>query len=229
MQYDVEFPEFAIANEPDKRPFRSISIPVPLDDVRLVVPLDDPESGGVKDVLVKHLHGAGPFLEQEYGSITPRHTRYITGPDIEIPWPETDMREDKDEEVDTLRIDVEAQTYMPSITEAPFPLTVIDELRNKFSKFRERHDPEWLADKQRDDAHKEWQQSRKLFTPKTEFYEQQIAQKRREAEAMKDATGNATISQETASFIEQFMSSQGMQPRGQKKRNKNKETAEADD
>jgi large subunit ribosomal protein L24 len=225
----VEFPEFIIANEPDKRPYRSRPIPVPLDDVRLVVPLEDPETGGIKDVIVKHLRAGGPFLTPEYGSSTPRHTRYIAGADIEIPWPATEQREETDEDVDTLRIDVEPRTYLPSITEVPFPLSVIDELRNKFSKFRVRHDPDWLAEKQWDDAYREWQSSRKLLTPKTEFYERKTAEKQKQLEALRDEEGNPKLSEETASFIEQFMSSQGVAQGQQQKRKNKQKVVEADD
>ncbi|KMU88620.1 hypothetical protein CIHG_06558 [Coccidioides immitis H538.4] len=37
--YDVEFPSFALAGDSDKRPFRPYPVPVPINDVRLVVPL----------------------------------------------------------------------------------------------------------------------------------------------------------------------------------------------
>jgi large subunit ribosomal protein L24 len=184
-------------------------VPVPIDDVRLVVPLEDPQSGNVKDVIVKHLYASGPFLEQEYGSPTPKHTRYITGLDTEIPWPETDPSEERDEDIDTLRIDVEARTYQPSLIEQPFPATVIDELRNKFSKYRQRHDPEWVEEKQKEDYYQEWQKSRRLLNPKTELLEQQRGQKQKEREAMVNENGEPVISQETTSFIEQFMARQG--------------------
>lgn len=184
-------------------------MPIPIDDVRLVVPLDDPETGNVKDVLVKHLYASGPFLEREYGSETPKHTRYITGLDIEVPWPGMAPDEQRDEDVDTLRIDVEERTYMPSLQEAPFPLSVIDELRNKFSKYRQRHDPEWVEEQERKDYFKEFQESQKLHTPKTDYHERRLAEKEKEMESVKDENGNPKVSEETAKFIDQFMARRG--------------------
>src|SRR5262245_17635794 len=128
--------------ENDNRPYRPFPLPFPFDDVRLVVPLDDPDSGTVKDVVVKHVYGGEPILEQPYGSTTPKHTRYISGLDIEIPWPESEIPEYKDEAIDTLRYQVDEVTYLPSLLTLPFPRTLIDELKNKYSKFRTRHDPQ---------------------------------------------------------------------------------------
>ncbi len=41
------------------------------------------------------------------------------------------------------------------------PMSVIDELRNKYSKFRTRHDPEYIAAKMEEDRQKE--ESKKLM------------------------------------------------------------------
>ncbi|KAK2763933.1 hypothetical protein FQN54_009552 [Arachnomyces sp. PD_36] len=204
--YDIEFPEFAIKNEEDKRPYRSIALPIPIDDVRLVVPLNDPETGQVKDYIVNHTYGAGPFLDPEYNSETPRHTRYISGQDIEIPWPEIPPDQAQDEECDTLRIDVETKTFTPSLQEAPFPLSVIDELRNPYSKFRQRHDMEWVEEKRREDYKLEWQKSRRLLTPKSEFMEIQHEKKKEAREV--DENGDPKVSRKTAAFINEFMARQ---------------------
>lgn len=163
----------------------------------------------MKDVLVQNLYAAGPFLEQEYGSAVPPYTRYISGLDIEVPWPELDADKQRDEEVDTLRIDVEEKSYFPSLLEAPFPLSVIDELRNKFSKYRQRHDPEWVEEQQRKDYFTEFQKSRKLLTPKMDFHERRVAEKGKAMESMKDENGNLKISKSTADFIEQYMARNG--------------------
>ena len=45
---------------------------------------------------------------------------------------------------DTLRIDVDTQTWTPTLLRAPLPGTVIDELRGKYSVFRTRHDADYL-------------------------------------------------------------------------------------
>lgn len=182
-------------------------MPVSVNDVRLVVPLEDPVTGAVKDVVVKHAYGAGPFLDRPYGSTTPRHTRYISGLDVEIPWPETEAPDYKDEPIDTLRIEVEAKTYVPSLQSFPMPESLIDELRNKYSKHRSRHDPDYLAKKQEEDAFQEWKKSRSLLTPKSEYLQKRVEEKIKEREAAKDEEGNYTLSKDTTSFIERFMAS----------------------
>lgn len=41
---------------------------------------------------------------------------------------------------DTVRFEVESRTWTPTLLRAPMPGSVIDELRNKYSRFRTRHD-----------------------------------------------------------------------------------------
>ncbi|WEW55429.1 hypothetical protein PRK78_000860 [Emydomyces testavorans] len=205
--YDVEFPSFALAGDTDKRPYRPYPVPVSINDVRLVVPLEDPTTGTVKDVVVKHAYGGGPFLDRPYGSTTPRHTRYISGLDVEIPWPETEAPDYKDEPHDTLRIEVEAKTYVPSLQSFPMPESLIDELRNKYSKFRTRHDPEYIAKKQEEDAYQAWLKSKTLLTPKTEYLQKQVEERSKQRELAKDENGNYTLPKDTTDFIEKFMAS----------------------
>lgn len=86
----------------------------------------------------------------------------VPGLNIEIPWPrvfedaERNEREQTvaDHECDTLRIDVEERTFVPSLLRPPMPIQVVDELRNKYSKFRTRHDPEYIARKEEEAAAK---------------------------------------------------------------------------
>ena len=72
---------------------------------------------------------------------------------IHIPWPEESLAEPThvDEVADTLRIDVEEKSFLPTLLRPPMPASVIDELRNKYGKFRERHDEEWVAMKEAED------------------------------------------------------------------------------
>ncbi|EER26179.1 hypothetical protein D8B26_003481 [Coccidioides posadasii str. Silveira] len=205
--YDVEFPSFALAGDSDKRPFRPYPVPVPINDVRLVVPLEDPTTGQVKDVVVKNAYGGAPFLDRPYGSNTPKHTRYISGLNVEIPWPETEIPEYKDEPNDTLRIEVEAKTYVPSLQSFPMPETLIDELRNKYSKYRTRHDPEYVAKKQEADVYQEWLKTRTMLTPKTQYLQKKVEKRIKERELTKNEDGNYTLSKDTANFIEKFMAS----------------------
>ncbi|KAL4881464.1 hypothetical protein BJY04DRAFT_188990 [Aspergillus karnatakaensis] len=202
---DVHFPEWLMESYGQKTPFQTVPLPISIDDVRLVVALDDPVTGKTRDVLVEHVYGGGPWLEREHGIDTPRHTRYIAGEDIEIPWPKQDKANFKDEEWDTLRMEVETPTWTPSLHYAPFPPSVLDELRNKYSKYRTRHDPEFVEEKQMDDLRREYLQSRSLLTPRGEL---QAMFKKRGEEAMakrRDEDGNLIMSKGTEAFIRKFM------------------------
>ena len=69
----------------------------------------------------------------------------------------------QDEEVDTLRFEVEEATWTPTLLRAPMPASVIDELRGKYSQFRTRHDPAYQAaldeKKKMQEAYKVWAKS----------------------------------------------------------------------
>ncbi|KAL3434736.1 hypothetical protein BDV09DRAFT_169261 [Aspergillus tetrazonus] len=202
---DVYFPEWLSEQFGNKSPFQTVPLPVSIDDVRLVVALDDPATGVTRDVLVEHVYGGGPLLEREQGVDTPRHTRYIAGEDIEIPWPRPEKPTFKDEEWDTLRMEVETPTWVPSLHYAPFPPSVLDELRNKFSKYRTRHDPEFVEQKKLEDLKKEYLQSRSLMTPKGELMAMIKQKKKEELEKRRDADGNLMMDEQTLSFIEMYM------------------------
>lgn len=202
---DVTFPPWLNEQYGHKSPVHSINLPVALDDVKLVVALDDPVTGNTRDVLVEHVYGGEPLLERPYGTDIPRHTRYIAGEDIEIPWPRSDPAEQKDEEWDTLRMEVETPTWVPSLHNPPFPSSVLDEIRNKFSKYRTRHDPEWVEQKKLEDYKKEYLQSRSLLTPKGELIAMLRAKSAERTQAQKDADGNVIMDEQTAGFIEKFM------------------------
>ena len=59
---------------------------------------------------------------------------------------EPDKRDmDKDYDIDTLRYEVDERTWTPSLLREPMPGRVIDELRGKYSKFRTRHEADFVA------------------------------------------------------------------------------------
>lgn len=205
----MQFPEWLNQQYGHKTPFHPINVPIPIDNVRLVVALDDPATGTTRDVLVEHVNGGGPFLERPYGTDTPRHTRYIAGENIEIPWPRSEPAPQKDQEWDTLRMEVETPTWIPSLQNAPFPSAVLDEIRNKFSRYRTRHDPAWVEQKKLEDYKKEYLQSRSLLTPRGELIAYRQAQKAEKVKARRDADGNYIMDDSTAGFIEQFMKANG--------------------
>ncbi|KAL4900561.1 hypothetical protein BDW74DRAFT_161650 [Aspergillus multicolor] len=202
---EVYFPEWLSEQFGNTNPFQTVPIPISIDDVRLVAALDDPATGVTRDVLVEHVYGGGPILEREHGIDTPRHTRYIAGEDIEIPWPRPEKPNYKDEEWDTLRMEVETPTWVPSLHYAPFPPSVLDELRNKFSKYRTRHDPEFVEQKRMEDLKKEYLQSRSLMTPKGELIAMIQKKKKEELESKRDKEGNLMMDKTTLRFIEGFM------------------------
>lgn len=88
---------------------------------------------------------------------------------------------------DTLRLDVDTQTWIPTLLRAPLPSVVLDELRGKYSVFRTRHEPEYLKHLQRVDSKKQqyesWVKSGggMLDTPRKEAAMRTEAQKREAA------------------------------------------------
>ncbi|KAJ9411236.1 hypothetical protein DTO045G8_868 [Paecilomyces variotii] len=202
---DVHFPDWLSESYGNSKGYNALSLPIPLDDVRLVVPLDDPVTGNARDVLVEHVYGGEPILERDYGSTTPKHTRYIAGENIEIPWPKEEAMPLKDEPWDTLRMEVETPTWMPSLMYPPYEPSILDELRNKYSKYRTRHDPEWVEAKKMEDLKRQYLESRSLLTPLGELHARTQEKKAERRKAKFDEDGNAIMDDETTNFIERFM------------------------
>jgi large subunit ribosomal protein L24 len=151
---DVAVPQWMInAEDTDKRPVRTIEQPVLLNSVRLVFPLTDPDTGVTRDVIVKKLVNGKMWFDRHTGK--QKWSRIIPGLNIKVPWPKVDAKEHKDFPVDTLRLDVESKTFVPTLLRPPMPNSVIDELRNKYSIFRTRHDHEYIAAKIAEDQEKE--------------------------------------------------------------------------
>lgn len=141
------------AEDADQRPVRTMEQPVSLNSVRLVIPLTDPETGVTRDVIVKKLVNGKMWFDRHTGK--QKWSRVIPGLNIKVPWPKVEAKEHKDFPVDTLRLDVESKTFVPTLLRPPMPSSVIDELRNKYSIFRKRHDPEYIAAKIAEDQEKE--------------------------------------------------------------------------
>lgn len=133
------------AEEADRRPIRSIAKPIPFNKVRLVHALKDEETGITRDVIVKELASTGVWHDPITGKRSWK--RVIPGLGVSIPWPKKTAEEIKDNPVDTLRLEVETKTFMPTLLTPPMPPSVLDELRNKYSAFRTRHEPEYIAKK----------------------------------------------------------------------------------
>jgi large subunit ribosomal protein L24 len=150
-------------------PVRTIPKPVPLSSVKLVFPLTDPGTGTTRDVIVAKVVNGNIFHDRHTGR--KRWSRFIAGTDTIIPWPKVEPKEHKDFDSDTLRMEVETRTFVPTLLKPPMPSTVIDELRNKYSIFRTRHDEEYLEAKRREDAEKEAKKKsiKEMMTPLNEI------------------------------------------------------------
>jgi large subunit ribosomal protein L24 len=161
-----------------KAPYRSYTMPTPIDAVRLVVPLRDNVTGEIKDTIVEHLRSGAPFVSPEYGTNTPKHTRYIAGPEnIPIPWPTGEVREFKAEAADTLRIHVDDISFSPSLLHLPLPESALDELRNKYSKTRRVHTIQYIQQKMKQDAEEQWKRGRRMVLPQQEYWERKARER----------------------------------------------------
>src|SRR5262249_48234034 len=69
---------------------------------------------------------------------------------------------------DTLRITTEEVTFLPTLIQMPTPASVIDELRNKYSKFRIRHDEEYIEKVKKKEVREQNKQTRVqlMWTPR---------------------------------------------------------------
>jgi large subunit ribosomal protein L24 len=118
---------------------------VRLQDLRLVHGLVDPETGAKRDVVVKELDIVAPRLGQS------GKQRVIAGSSIVIPWPPKYEPRVMENDDDTTMSTIEEKTWIPHLLTAPLPDGVIDELRNPYSTFRERHDDEYIEKKKAED------------------------------------------------------------------------------
>jgi large subunit ribosomal protein L24 len=173
------------ADDTDHRPIRSVEQPVSFTKVRLVYPLEDTETGTTRDVIVKELVHSKIWFDKFSGRRS--WSRIIPGLNVTIPWPKNAPQERKDYAADTLRLEVETKTFMPTLLTPPMPGSVIDELRNKYSIFRTRHDPEYVAVKEAEQAAEEAKkmQAREMRTPLKEIHYRERAANRAKGKTQK--------------------------------------------
>lgn len=170
LQVDIATPKYILEAENDKRPIRTVELPIPLSAVRLVYPLPNPEIGSLRDVIIAELRrSSNGERSLGYGG------RYVAGtePRIYIPFPEKPTEEDMEYEIDTLRIEVEEKTWTPTLFQPPMPPSIIDELRNKYSIFRDRHDEGYVRKREQLAAELENARSVKeesMLTPLEEYH-----------------------------------------------------------
>ena len=140
---------------------------------------------------------------------------------LEIPIPDEAQEKKKkkpmvkEHESDTVRYQVEETTWTPTLLRAPMPGGVIDELRNKYSRFRTRHEANYqlmLDDRARRKAqYQDWVASGGgMMTPIQEA-------RRREREQLK-AKGEPTLEKEVLERIGEVMAERGIEMTEQRKR-----------
>ena len=180
---DFYIPPFVPRPEGDTRKVVGHSQAVPIEDVRLVYPLPDPATGVPKDVVIDRLVPINRGLEGKR-----KGDRVIAGTNTIIPWPEKPDKELQDHEDDTLRITVEEETFRPMLLRPPMPMSVIDELRNKYSSFRTRHDWEFEEKIRQIDARVERKKelSKTMRTPLQELAELRARQKAAQEKELSD-------------------------------------------
>ncbi|KAK9778817.1 putative KOW motif-containing protein [Seiridium cardinale] len=162
-----------------KPPGISIELPISISGVRLVHPVRDPKTGETKDVIINQLQHSGFARDRVTGMS--KWSRVVPGLNMRIPWPQVAKKDIVDHKVDTLRIDVEERTFIPTLLRPPMPESVIDELRNKYSRFRTRHEPEYLAAKEAEEQAKKdrVQLMDSMRTPLQEFHRAERERKKK--------------------------------------------------
>lgn len=166
LQADVAIPQWMVdAEESDKRKIRTVETGISLASVRLVFPLKNEETGETRDVIIKRIVSGNIWADRQ--ARTAKWSRFIDGLNIKIPWPKREPKVFEDQSSDTLRLDVEVKSFVPTLLRPPMPSSVIDELRNKFSIFRTRHDQEYIEKKMAEDCEKERREkmSKKMVSP----------------------------------------------------------------
>lgn len=117
---------------------RSVEYPMPIhySNLRLAGRIPG-EDGKPKDIVAKRIKRGQLFFNKATKMLTWR--RWIPGERFFLPWPLLKpSTEAANEEVDSLAADVAAETFTPTLHQAPFPAAIIDELRFKYSKLRAR-------------------------------------------------------------------------------------------
>lgn len=109
----------------------------------------DPRADGPKrTVFVKRVDRGKLFFNKERKLLTWR--RWIPGEGLFLPWPRAGVAERNTREhegIDTPEAALKSQTYLETLHSPPVPETVMDELRNRYSKlgWQKIGTPRWVA------------------------------------------------------------------------------------
>ncbi|RCI12524.1 hypothetical protein L249_0358 [Ophiocordyceps polyrhachis-furcata BCC 54312] len=170
--------------------------PISIGSIRLVYPLRHPKTGHIRDVVIKQLKAIPPNMKSdnmyfdrwEYGQ---KWDRLVPSLNVVIPWPKVEAPKVEATPSDTWRQEVEQRTFYYGLKSPPMPPSVLDELRNRYSKFRTRHE-QWYIDRhEAEEAAKKAKKAkdvRSMMSPMDELYEkrQQLRQARPEPQLTDD-------------------------------------------
>ncbi|MBE3043663.1 hypothetical protein IMZ48_14055 [Candidatus Bathyarchaeota archaeon] len=151
---------------------------VPISAIRLIHPITDPVTGVTRDVIIKRLASAN--VRRDRLTKTIEWDRYVPGLNTIIPWPEKTDPEEKQNEADTPRAAVQDATFVPTLLRAPMPEELVHELRNRYSRFRTRHEG-WYVDRKTAEADAPRRAKREadtMITPQEEFNRQRKTERR---------------------------------------------------
>ncbi|KAG6004817.1 hypothetical protein E4U21_000773 [Claviceps maximensis] len=161
-------------------PMRSQPMPISIGSIRLVYPVPDATTGITKDVIINQLKAVPPNMQSpnmsldrwQYGK---KWDRLVPGLNMVIPWPEVEVPEFETTKADTTRQQVEERTFYYNLLAPPMPDVVLDELRNKYSRFRTRHEPWFVKKKEAEEAAKKGRAEtiKSMQTPLQEYHEKQ--------------------------------------------------------
>jgi large subunit ribosomal protein L24 len=157
-----------------------------MNDIRLVQRI------GNRDVIVDRMEipeGESQYFyedkENEKAAHEVPYRRFIPSTEVEIETPSRwDQEEgDSEEKIEILDADsigdgVSKVSFQPDISSPPFHLNIIDELRNKYSKYRLRHDDEFIEKMMEVEAKAELRKKSVdlMATPAKDLYRKQKAQ-----------------------------------------------------
>lgn len=178
----------------DTKPYGT-PMPISVASIRLVYPLTNPETGVTKDTMINQLKAIPPNMQSENMSLDRwefgnKWDRVIPGLNVVIPWPEVEVPKYEAKDADTPREKVEDRTFYYNLISPPMPVQIIDELRNKYSKFRTRHEPAYIAKKEAEEALKNGNRMllQSMMTPLDEFHAKQ--------REIKEARGELVLSED---------------------------------
>ncbi|KAI1281815.1 hypothetical protein F5Y07DRAFT_271091 [Xylaria sp. FL0933] len=157
----------------------NIELPLPISAIRLVHPITDPATHQTRDVIINQLIHSNLVTDRLTGKR--RWDRVVPGLNIAIPWPAKEEPPATAFKADTLRLDAEERTFVPTLLRPPMPEAVVDELRGRYSRFRTRHEPAYVARLEAEEAAKKERQKlmESMRTPLQELHRAERANKKK--------------------------------------------------